>query len=189
MEDTMPKKKVNNKMIVIIMLVAAIVVAGVIVGINIVKNNVNKSDEGNGVTTAQYYTEVSDTITNLVKSADITVRYYTSSQRTAIYFIGYDKYYGLRYDAENKFLYIFEKGYTAGLMPEERKIAEAEANDAGWEKVFDDVTVFTVDNADVNGNFPDGKVTFTLAVDKGSVVRKSFSVNIPEKRVAEEVAE
>lgn len=187
MEESLEKKKFfNTKNTIFILVVITAIAAGLIILMNVVLKNVGQETTAEGeVSSKGFYAEVSDTITNLVKQGNVGVKYYGSDQRTVLCVAGDTKCWSLRYDPSSKNIYVVEGSYTANATTNERKMIEAgeKANStSGYEVLFKDVTIFSVDNADTKGEFPDGVVNITLGVDRGGLVRSTVKAEIPAQK-------
>lgn len=176
------KQRNKTRELIIIMVILTVIVAGVLVLINKMSAGNNDNSEAQKVTGKREWTEISDNIKYMVQSADLEVKYVSSSKRNVIYLIGSDTYYGIQYNDGQQSLYLLEGTYTADAVTDEDKIYEAETEIDGKDgkRYAQGVVSFTVDGDDASGFFPDGTIdiTFGVTVDN-AVTRNSFKATIP----------
>lgn len=179
-ENTGKKSKINTKTVIILIVAMTVVCAILMVVINVIKAKYdNKSGDGN--TAEAYYREVSDTISGMVGAADLKIQYFVSDQRTVLYLVGSQKYYILQYTSSTHLMHVLDGTYTSTGLTDEQRVKEALEKTSANEKLFSGIAEFSVDNANSNGEFTDGKIEFTLGVEIPSFKRDMFSVAIPSK--------
>lgn len=180
MEEKTKNIFTTKNAIILLAIVTAIALVYVII-INVINSKLNSGDEQSLNPSEVYHKEVADTISGMVGTANLDAEYIISQQRNILYLIGSQKYYLLQYNSETKILYVLDGVYSSTGLTDEQRIKEAKEKTTGNEKLFDGITLFGVENADINGKFQDGKITFTLAVEKdGKFTRKSFTATVPQ---------
>lgn len=173
------KKKNKTKDIIIVMVVLALVISIVLVVVNIMAA---QSEQGQqDVSSKRVWAEVSDNVKYMAASADMQVKYISSDKRTVIFFIGEEKYFGLRYNNDQKMLFIHEGTYTASATTDELKLNEATSainGNGSYEKYAENVSVFSVSGASNQGFFDSGTMKILLAVDGDVNTRQEFEVEV-----------
>ena len=180
------KKKNKTRDIIIVMVIATIVISGILILINVISGKSGETTRD--VTSQTQWAELSDDIKNMVSSADISVEYYSSSQRIALYCIGTDNYYGIMYNDSQNMLYLYEGEYTSAATTEALKYSEATGNlnsSAGYQQWSKNVNTFVVEGYDANGAFPSGQVSVTLSVNINGQTRNTFTADIPQSSTEE----